>query len=160
MFLSSYPRRFRTSRRGASVGGSWSRPTWKSPTRQTFPAGGCALYCCALVVPSSNVEAMTRPVMKRRREITVRPPARRRESSAAEATVIRETKERRPKHDGQELADQRTLLRRALGGSRRDCPGRQENGARGSRESGPPEGRYKANLAVRAPWPRGHGPKG
>jgi len=56
------------------------------------------------------------------------------------------------KHDGQELADQRrTLLRRAPGGSRRDCPGRQENGATGSRESGPPEGRHKANLAVPAP---------
>src|SRR6266508_1932268 len=103
---------------------------------------------------------MTKPVMKRRRDITVRPPAQRRgESSPAEATVAGETRERRPKPDGQELADQRTWLRKALGGSRRDCPGRQENGAQGSRESGPPEGRYKANLAVPAPRPRRPGPE-
>src|SRR5215831_10196875 len=69
-------------------------------------------------------------------------------------------RERRPKHEGHELADQRTLLRRALGGLAADCPGRQENGARGSRESGPPEGRYKANLAVPAPRPRGQGREG
>src|SRR4029453_3841992 len=46
----------------------------------------------------------------------------------------------------QGLADQRTAKCRALGGSRQECPGRQENGAEGSRESCPPEGRYKANL--------------
>src|SRR5215467_4935828 len=46
---------------------------------------------------------------------------------------------------GQGLADQRTAERGALGGSREECPSRQENGARGSRESCPPEGRYKAN---------------
>ena len=63
-------------------------------------------------------------------------------------------------HEGQELADQRTLLRRAPGGLRRDCPGRQENGATGSRESGPPEGRYKANLAVPAPQLGVQGPEG
>src|SRR5712691_13033135 len=129
------------------------------PMRYTFPAC-CALYSCALARAPSGVNPMTTPVVKRRRDITVRPPARRRESSLAEAPVAGETRERRPKHDGQELADQRTLLRRALGGSRRDCPGRQENGTRGSRESGPPEGRYKANLAVPAPRPRVPGPEG
>jgi hypothetical protein len=46
------------------------------------------------------------------------------------------------------LVDQRTNTFRAPGGSIADCPGRQENGAEGSRESRPPEGRYKANLAV------------
>src|SRR5580765_8701543 len=75
----------------------------------------CALYSCALTGASNGVTARTTPAMKRRRDITVRPPARRRESSSTEAGA---TSERRPKHDGQELADQRTLLRRALGGSR------------------------------------------
>src|SRR5262245_7558588 len=130
-----------------------------TPMRGTF-AACCALYSSALAVAPSGVNAMTTPVVKRRRDITVRPPVRRRELSPAEGTGAGETNERRPKPDGQELADQRTLLRRALGGSCRDCPGRQENGARGSRESGPPEGRYKANLAVPAPRPRGHGPEG
>jgi hypothetical protein len=46
------------------------------------------------------------------------------------------------------LVDQRTNTFRAPGGSIADCLGRQENGAEGSRESRPPEGRYKANLAV------------
>src|SRR5206468_9208624 len=49
-------------------------------------------------------------------------------------------------HGGQELADQRTAECGALGGLREECPSRQENGAEGSRESCPPEGRYKANL--------------
>src|SRR5262249_2102038 len=53
-----------------------------------------------------------------------------------------------------------TRLRRAPGGSRRDCPGWQENDARGSRESGPVEGPYKANLAVPARRPRVHGREG
>src|SRR6266849_4420673 len=129
------------------------------PIRATLAA--CwALYSCALAVAPGGVNAMTRPVMKRRRDITMRPPARRRVSSPAKATVGGETRARRPTHDGQELADQRTLLGRAPGGSRRDCPGRQENGAEGSRESGPSEGRYKANLAVPAPRSRGHGPEG
>src|SRR6266849_3007057 len=134
-------------------------PGARYPTRATLP-DDCALYSCAVGVAPSGVNAMTKPVMKRRRDITGRPPARRRESSPAKATVTRETNERRPTPDGQELADQRTLLRRALGGSRRDCPGRQENGARGSRESGPPEGRYKANLAVPAPRLGVQGPEG
>src|SRR5216683_5584760 len=126
----------------------------RTPTRHTFPA--CwALYSCALAVAPGGVNAMTRPVMKRRRDITMRPPARRRVSSPAKATVAGETRARRPTHDGQELADQRKLLGRAPGDSRRDCPGRQENGAEGSRESGPSEGRYKANLAVPAPRSRG-----
>ena len=47
---------------------------------------------------------------------------------------------------GQGLADQRTAECGALGGSREECPSRQENGAGGSRESRPSEGRYKANL--------------
>src|SRR2546422_1838965 len=49
-------------------------------------------------------------------------------------------------HGGQGLADQRTAECGALGGSREECPSRQENGAGGSRESRPSEGRYKANL--------------
>src|SRR4029450_5409111 len=49
-------------------------------------------------------------------------------------------------YGGQGLADQRTANRGPPGGSRQECPGRQENGAGGSRESRPPEGRYKANL--------------
>jgi putative ABC transport system substrate-binding protein len=63
---------------------------------------------------------------------------------------MREKRSEAATHDGQELADQRTLLGRAPGGLRRDCPGRQENGATGSRESGPPEGLYKANKAQQA----------
>src|SRR4030095_10251554 len=50
------------------------------------------------------------------------------------------------RQSGQGLADQRTAECRALGGSRGEWPGRPENGAEGSRESCPPEGRYKANL--------------
>jgi hypothetical protein len=50
------------------------------------------------------------------------------------------------KHGGQALADQRTEPAGTPGGSAPDCPGRQENGAEGSRESCPPEGRYKSNL--------------
>src|SRR3989449_1905130 len=49
-------------------------------------------------------------------------------------------------HGGQGLADQRTAECGALGGSREECPSRQENGGGGSRESRPWEGRYKANL--------------
>ena len=52
-----------------------------------------------------------------------------------------------------ELADKRTTPIQAPGGSPQDCPGRQENGTRGSRESGPPEDRYKANPVVPAPQP-------
>src|SRR4030095_4931427 len=122
--------------------------------------GYCALYSCARAGEPSGVKAITTPAVKRRRDITVRPPVRLRESSPAEATVAGETKEGRAKHNRQEIADQRPLLRRPRGGSRRDCPGRQENGAGGSRESGPPEGRYKANLAVPAPRPRVPGPEG
>src|SRR4029453_9407409 len=117
-------------------------------------------YSCARAGEPSGVKAITTPAVKRRRDITVRPPVRRRESSPAEATVAGETKEGRAKHNGQELADQRPFSPRAPRGLAADCPGRQENGARGSRESGPPEGRYKANLAVPAPRPRGPGCEG
>src|ERR1700730_578841 len=44
-----------------------------------------------------------------------------------------------------ELVDQRTRRVGAPGGFTTDCPGRQENGARGSRESGPPEDWYKGS---------------
>src|SRR5262249_20358814 len=50
------------------------------------------------------------------------------------------------KRGGQALADQRTESTGTPGGSAPDCPGRQENGAGGSRESCPLEGRYKGNL--------------
>src|SRR5262245_62576248 len=100
---------------------------------------------------------MAAPVRKRRRDITVRPEQCRR--GPAKETMTQKRREA-ARHDGQELADQRTRLRRAPGGSRRDCPGRQENDARGSRESGPSEGRYKANLAVPAPRSGVHGPEG
>src|SRR4030095_8019321 len=49
------------------------------------------------------------------------------------------------KRSGQGLADQRTAECRALGGSRQECPGRQENGGEGSRESCTQEGRDMAN---------------
>src|SRR5258706_9904309 len=100
---------------------------------------------------------MAPAVRKRRRDITGRPE--RRQRAPAKGTM-REKRSEAATHDGQELADQRTVLRRAPGGLRRDCPGRQENGATGSRESGPPEGRYKANLAVPAPGPCVPGPEG
>jgi hypothetical protein len=45
------------------------------------------------------------------------------------------------------------VAHRAPGGSEKDCPGRQENGARGLRESGPPEDRYKANPQEQSPAP-------
>src|SRR5882672_11514002 len=126
-----------------------------TPIRYTFPA----LYSCAAAA-RSGAHARTKPVSRRRRDITVHPESRRRKYSPATRTRGGDTRERRPTHDGLELADQRTFSRRAPGGSAADCPGRQENGARGSRQSGPPEGRYKANLAVPAPGPRVHGPEG
>src|SRR5262249_30903843 len=92
----------------------------KYPMRTVCPVC-CALYSCALAVAPSGVNAMTTPVVKRRRDIIARPPVRRRGSSPAETTAG-EKRERRPKHEGHELADQRTLLRRALGGSRRTVP--------------------------------------
>src|SRR5712692_11807898 len=100
---------------------------------------------------------MATPVRKRRRDITGHPEQR---SRGPATGTMREKRSEAAQHDGQELADQRTLLRRAPGGLRRDCPGRQENGATGSRESGPPEGRYKANLAVPAPRLGVQGPEG
>lgn len=45
-----------------------------------------------------------------------------------------------------ELAGQRTAIALSLGGSGRDCPSQQENGARESIESCPGEDRYKAIL--------------
>src|SRR5215831_15439466 len=66
----------------------------------------------------------------------------------------------RRRRKAQELAAQRTGSRRALGGLSDECPGQQEDGARGSRESCPPEGRYMANLAVPAPRPRVQRPQG
>src|SRR6266404_7217814 len=127
------------------------------PILATFPA----LYSCAAAAPS-GAHARTKPVSKRRRDITVHPESRRRTYAYAPAMRIQgsDTRERRPKHDGLELADERTIPRRAPGGSAADCPRRQENGARGSRESGPSEGRYKANLAVPAPRHGGPGPEG
>jgi hypothetical protein len=55
----------------------------RRPIRKTF-AAGCALYSCALTGASSGVTARATPAMKRRRDITGRPPARRREASPAE----------------------------------------------------------------------------
>src|SRR4030095_6548884 len=57
-----------------------------------------------------------------------------------------EREEHKAIRSGQGLADQRTAQRRGPGGSRQEGPGWQENGAEGSRESRPGEGRYKANL--------------
>src|SRR4030095_11540186 len=94
-----------------------------------------------------------------RSEIPGQPERRRRTRSPEQGTMAGMEREAAT-HDGHGLADQRTRLRRAPGGSRRDCPGRQENGARGSRERSPPEGRYKANLAVPARRPGVHGPEG
>src|SRR5947209_16614745 len=116
-----------------------------------------ALYSCAWAAPPIGASPTATPVRKRRRDITVRPEPRRR---APATGTMREKQRAAATHDGQELADQRTLLGRAPGGLRRDCPGRQENGATGSRESSPPEGRYKANLAVPAPRSRGQGREG
>jgi len=45
-----------------------------------------------------------------------------------------------------ELAGQRTDAPLSLGGSDRDCPSQQKNGARESIESCPGEDRYKAIL--------------
>src|SRR5213596_3074020 len=59
-------------------------------------------------------------------------------------------------HGGQGLADQRTAECGALGGSRQECPGWQEDGPGGSRESRPSEGRYKGEPAGRAPRSRVH----
>src|SRR6266481_8098489 len=120
-------------------------------------ARGCALYSCAWAAAPIGANPMATPVRKRRREITGRPAPRRRGPTTGTMT---EKRREAAQHEGQELADQRTLLRRAPGGLRRDCPGRQENGATGSRESGPLEGRYKANLAVPAPQLGVHGPEG
>src|SRR5258705_11017696 len=111
----------------------------------TFPAAGCALYSCAWAAAPIGANPMATPVRKRRREITGRPAPRRRGPTTGTMT---EKRREAAQHEGQELADQRTLLRRAPGGLRRDWPGRQENRATGSRERCPPEGRDNANSAV------------
>lgn len=116
------------------------RPEERAVDPDNATRGCCALYSCAWAAAPIGASPMARPVRKRRREITGRPAPRRR--GPATGTM------------------ERTLLRRAPGGLRRDCPGQQENGATGSRESGPPEGRYKANLAVAAPRLSVHGPEG
>src|SRR6266496_223944 len=126
------------------------------PTRYTFPAC-CALCSCAWAAAPIGANPMATPVRKRRRDITARAEQRRRTPATG---TMREKRREAATHGGQELADQRTLLGRAPGGSRRDCPGRQENGATGSRESRPPEGWYKANLAVPAPRLGVHEPEG
>src|SRR5713101_6030409 len=154
---STHPSSRSPCRNASSRGGlSEGDVTLRKPIRGTLPAC-CALYSCAAGAARVGANAMATPVRKRRRDITVRPEQRRR--GPAKGTM-REKQREAAKHDGQELADQRTLLGRAPGGLRRDCPGRQENGAKGSRESSPPEGRYKANLAVPAPRPRGQGREG
>src|SRR5713101_10027827 len=153
---STHPSSRSPCRNASSRGGlSEGDVTLRKPIRGTFPA----LYSWAAAAPS-GAHARTKPVSKRRRDITMHPEARRREYAPATRTRGGDTRERRPTHDGLELADQRTFSRRAPGGSAADCPGRQENGARGSRESGPPEGRYKANLAVPAPRLGVQGPEG
>src|SRR5216684_2696533 len=154
---STHPSSRSPCRNASSRGGlSEGDVTLRKPIRGTFPAC-CALYSCAWAAAPIGANPMATPVRKRRREITGRPAPRRREPATG---TIREKRREVAKHDGQELADQRTLLSRAPGGLRRDCPGRQENGATGSRESGPPEGRYKANLAVPAPRLGVQGPEG
>jgi hypothetical protein len=77
-----------------------------------------------------------RPESQVRREDPFLPRKQRAEGRGGEAA----------KHGGPALADQRTKTPGTPGGSAPDCPGRQENGAEGSRESCPPEGRYKGNL--------------
>ena len=78
-------------------------------------AACCALYCCVWAVAPIGANAMATPVRKRRRDITGRPEPRRRGSVRG---TRREQKREGATHDGQELADQRTLLRRAPGGLR------------------------------------------
>src|SRR5512138_187850 len=137
----------------------WSRRRCSSETTPiwyTLPAC-CALYSCAWAAAPIGANPMATLVRKRRREITGHPAPRRRGPATG---TMREKGREAGQHEAQGLADQRTLLRRAPGGLRRDCPGRQANGATGSRESGPPEGRYKANLAVPAPRLGVPGPEG
>src|SRR5712691_1098702 len=86
---------------------------------------------------------MATPVRKRRREITGHPAPRRR--GPATGTMREKTREAAT-HDGQELADQRTLLRRApdRSGSRFALPAR----GGGARATAPaPFG------PAPAPWP-------
>ncbi len=52
--------------------------------------------------------------------------------------------------DFTELAGMRTTLPRFRGGSKRDRPAQQKNGAKGSIESCPLEDRYKANFPFTA----------
>src|SRR5260370_15367823 len=101
--------------------------------RVPFPAC-CALYSCAWAAAPIGANRMETPVRKRRREITGRPAPRRRGPATGTMT---EKRREAAQHEGQELADQRTLLRRAPGGLRRDCPGRQENGATRRGRRGP-----------------------
>src|SRR5262245_32296933 len=83
-----------------------------------------------------------RPESQVRREDPVLPREQRADGRGGEAA----------KHSGAALADQRTEPDGTPGGSAPDCPGQQENGAEGSRESCPSEGRYKGNLPF---WLRG-----
>src|SRR4030095_8904044 len=105
------PCRNASSRSGLSEGDVKLR----KPIRGTFPA----LYSCAPA--RSGAHARTKPVSKRRREITVHPESRRRKSSPA--TTIRggDMRERRPQRGGLELAYQRPFPRRAPGGSAADA---------------------------------------
>jgi hypothetical protein len=111
--------------------------TWKS--RRNGPGRpAVAPEVRALIRRMSQANALLysiRPESELRRGDPSLPRKQRAEGGGKEAT-----------HDGQALADQRTEPSRAPGGSAPDCPGRQENGAEGSRESRPPEGRYKGNL--------------
>src|SRR5215470_6198467 len=130
----------------ASPGGGL--PGERTPTRATF----AALYSCALAVAPIGVMATAKPATMRRRVITARVPQPRSRPVGRQRPRWTDERERSRHACDEELADQRTVSRRARGGSAAECPGQQENGAEGSRESGPPEGWYKANL----PFPRRH----
>src|SRR4029453_9278538 len=112
---------------------------WTRKSRRNGPGRpAVAPEVRALIRRMSQANALLysmRPESELRRGDPSLPRKQRAEGGGKEAT-----------HDGQALADQRTEPSRAPGGSAPDCPGRQENGAEGSRESRPPEGRYKGNL--------------
>jgi hypothetical protein len=116
-------RRYWTQLSGGSTGG---RPPVNAEIRALVTRMATANPLLYSISPESQV----------RREDPFLPRKQRAEGRGGEAA----------KHGGQALADQRTEPPGTPGGSAPDCPGRQENGVEGSRESCPPEGRYKGNL--------------
>src|SRR5512138_131169 len=115
----------------------------------------CALYSCALAVEPRSATAMTRPVMRRRCNITGPPPSPSEDGRPRKHPwrMKRERRGRGPTASslltrGPCCAEPPEAHAETVPVGKRTAPEVQEKVA-------PPEGRYKANLAVPAPGPLG-----